>query len=314
MAFMDIERLREYIVLAHRLNFTLAAHDLHLSQPTLSNHIKALESEVESTLIERVPGDIARLTPAGQKFLTMAQTVVKTYNETIEAIKMMTHTITDKIRIRTPRHEFSQPFLEYVHEFEMQHPDVDVILSPWVPEDGYDDVASDRVDFAYVGQGIVTDGVCSDDPAIKLVTFAEQEALVWMDKNDPLAAKDTFTIRDLDGRCIGIPANQKNETWILNDSTLAEEGGIEISFDEKYCDSLEDFVMNKIDDDLFILQQSMAELPVLIIREDRIIRHFTPPLMSRMSLAYTDNNNSPTLTAFVQFMREKYAASKLDQS
>ncbi len=312
---MDIERLREYIVLAHRLNFTLAAHDLHMSQPTLSNHIKALETEVESTLIERVPGDIARLTPAGQKFLTMAQTVVRTYDETIDAIKAMSHTITGKIRIRTPRHEFSHPFLEYAHEFEIQHPDVDVILSPWTADDGYDDVASNRVDFAYVGQGKVIDGICSDDPFIKLVTFAEQEALVWMDKNDPLATKDILTIHDLDGRCIGIPANQKNETWIINDSTLAIEGGIEISFDEKYCDSLEDFVMNKIDsNDLFLVHHSMIELPAFEMREDRIFKSTTPPLIFRMSVAYTDNDDNPALSAFVQFLREKYAANKASEA
>ena len=43
---MKIESLYEYIVLAHYLNFTTAASNLHTSQPNLSKHISELEQSL----------------------------------------------------------------------------------------------------------------------------------------------------------------------------------------------------------------------------------------------------------------------------
>jgi DNA-binding transcriptional LysR family regulator len=43
---MDIEYLREFIILARYLNFTATAEMLHTTQPTLSRHISSIESEV----------------------------------------------------------------------------------------------------------------------------------------------------------------------------------------------------------------------------------------------------------------------------
>ena len=40
---MKIELLREFVALAHYGSFRAASEKLFVSQPTLSNHIKALE-------------------------------------------------------------------------------------------------------------------------------------------------------------------------------------------------------------------------------------------------------------------------------
>ena len=42
---MNISHLREFIELSKRLNFTATAQYMCLTQPALSNHIKALEKE-----------------------------------------------------------------------------------------------------------------------------------------------------------------------------------------------------------------------------------------------------------------------------
>ena len=63
---MYLEFMIEFNVLAECLNFSAAAKELYVSQPTLSKHMAALEEDLGFRLIERQPA--TRLTPAGVEF------------------------------------------------------------------------------------------------------------------------------------------------------------------------------------------------------------------------------------------------------
>lgn len=80
---MQLDVLREYIVLCKHLNFSHAAQELHITQPVLSKHIAALEDELRFKLAER--GRTLRLTPAGESFLLCAQSTVTAFDEGVAA-------------------------------------------------------------------------------------------------------------------------------------------------------------------------------------------------------------------------------------
>ena len=50
---VDLLRIETFIHAAEHLNFSEAARILHLSQPTVSHHIKNLEQELGVTLFQR---------------------------------------------------------------------------------------------------------------------------------------------------------------------------------------------------------------------------------------------------------------------
>lgn len=82
---MDVERLREFLVFARKMNFTTAAAELHMAQPNLSKHIRALENEVGTTLVIRGGlGAANTLTPAGIRFREFAETMVFAYDELVD--------------------------------------------------------------------------------------------------------------------------------------------------------------------------------------------------------------------------------------
>ena len=65
----------EFNVLAECLNFSAAAKELYVSQPTLSKHIISFEKELRLSLFERT-GSAMRLTEAGNALLPFAYKIL----------------------------------------------------------------------------------------------------------------------------------------------------------------------------------------------------------------------------------------------
>ena len=68
---MEMHQLRYMVAVARTKNFSRAAEQCHVSQPSLSQQIQKLESELGGRLFERTKRE-ARLTPAGDVFLHRA--------------------------------------------------------------------------------------------------------------------------------------------------------------------------------------------------------------------------------------------------
>lgn len=72
---LDTHQLNIFLVAAEELNFTKAAQQLHMSQPSVSQHIQSLEHHFNVTLFERT-GRQLTLSDAGLALLPMAREIV----------------------------------------------------------------------------------------------------------------------------------------------------------------------------------------------------------------------------------------------
>ena len=72
---MELYQLRTFAAVAEEGHLTRAAERLHLSQPAVSGHIKALEVELDVRLFDRAATGMV-LTEAGRKLLAHAQQVL----------------------------------------------------------------------------------------------------------------------------------------------------------------------------------------------------------------------------------------------
>lgn len=76
MAALELRHLRYLLAVAEQGNFTRAAEDLHISQPTLSQQIKQLEKTVGVQLLDRT-GRTVRLTDAGAVYTDHARRALR---------------------------------------------------------------------------------------------------------------------------------------------------------------------------------------------------------------------------------------------
>ncbi len=72
---LDSRKLLAFATLSRLGSFTLAAHELHLTQSAVSHAIKSLEQELACRLFDRL-GRRAILTPAGRQLLEHAQKII----------------------------------------------------------------------------------------------------------------------------------------------------------------------------------------------------------------------------------------------
>jgi DNA-binding transcriptional LysR family regulator len=73
---VEFRHLRAVIVLAEQLNFTRAAHILHISQSTLSKQITEIEQQHRFHLFNRDNKKIVELTDSGRIFVEEAQSLL----------------------------------------------------------------------------------------------------------------------------------------------------------------------------------------------------------------------------------------------
>ncbi|MCD6533228.1 MAG: LysR family transcriptional regulator, partial [Deltaproteobacteria bacterium] len=71
---IEMRQIQVFLAVSELLNFSRAAEKIHLTQPTVSGHLKTLEKYLKVQLVER-GGKEVRLTPAGELFHPFAQRI-----------------------------------------------------------------------------------------------------------------------------------------------------------------------------------------------------------------------------------------------
>jgi LysR family cyn operon transcriptional activator len=120
---MLLRHVRYFLAVADHQNFTRAAESLHLSQPTLSQQIKQLETSVGAQLLDR-SGRAVRLTDAGTAYAQHARRALSELEAAERAIRDVEDLASGHLRLAlTPTFT---PYLAgpLVGEFSTRHPGI----------------------------------------------------------------------------------------------------------------------------------------------------------------------------------------------
>ncbi len=83
---LDLHKLNIFLTIARLRSFTRAAERLHMTQPTVSQQLAALEAAIGTPLLERDTRRL-KLTPAGETLLPYAEKMIGMSGEALEAAR-----------------------------------------------------------------------------------------------------------------------------------------------------------------------------------------------------------------------------------
>jgi DNA-binding transcriptional LysR family regulator len=130
---VDIQKIETFLRAAESSSLSEAAKQLHLSQPTVSHHIKTLEQELEVTLFLRSNVGL-QLTDAGRLLLPWARRLMHDTNDLKEMMSSLQGDIVGELRIACSTTAGKYILPQMAARFSQQYPGIHVRILACGPE------------------------------------------------------------------------------------------------------------------------------------------------------------------------------------
>ena len=177
------------------MNFSRAADNLFVSQPTFSYQIKLLEEEVGFTIFERT-GKGAALTPAGAQFVSFLTSMREDLKRAIEQGQNFSAKYKDSISISLMVRQAVFFLPEAMRLFAETDPTVQ-ILPVFQYEGGVESFLRSEVDIVFALKEQTR-----QIPGIHVHELFDSHVYLIAQRDDPLAALNLITEEDLYGRTL----------------------------------------------------------------------------------------------------------------
>ncbi|WP_460003126.1 LysR family transcriptional regulator [Microbacterium xylanilyticum] len=125
---MNLEQLRGFVEIARLGNFTRAAEELHLAQPSLSRQISTLEREFGSELFHRARGHIS-LTAAGEVLLPYARRMLADAASVRREMAEIAGLRRGRVRLGAPPSLCASIVPDVVSSFHQAHPGIELEIT-----------------------------------------------------------------------------------------------------------------------------------------------------------------------------------------
>ena len=204
---LNTQYLREYLVFAEEPNYTAAANRLYMTRPTLVEHIRALEAELECRLVDSDRRNVW-LTPEGKRFVRSARVVLDGWKEVRDEYRCMADNLLAVRIASTNLPWIEDPFYRARRTLQRQFPNARVEL---VLDDG---PASSFAALEARANDIVVVGYKAYMPADRQPSFADasrcfplsdEEVLLLVPEDSRLFGLERICLRDLDGIELMLP-------------------------------------------------------------------------------------------------------------
>lgn len=123
----QLRQLKIFIAAVETLSFTQAAKRVHLSQPSVTEQVRALEEAVGQPLFVRQNNRL-QLTPAGEKLAVRARELLALADDTFREVRDNAAEPTGTIRVAAPQTLCTSILVPQLLHFAATHPDAQVAV------------------------------------------------------------------------------------------------------------------------------------------------------------------------------------------
>ncbi len=187
---MNIEYLREFIILADTGHYQLAADRLYISESTLSKHIKKLEAELKVPLFIRTTRKV-EISKYGKLLLPYAKKIVEAQNDCYDVLLNNIDEESKQINIGSIPAMAQYGITNIVANFIREHPSVKLNIVQAASNELKEMLLSEKIEMAFIREA--THG---KDCFSRIPYAADTMAAILPDKH-PLAAAKTILLSEL---------------------------------------------------------------------------------------------------------------------
>jgi DNA-binding transcriptional LysR family regulator len=287
---VDLRHLRYFLCVAEEMHFGRAAQRLGISQPPLSQQIRALEDELGVRLFDRTSRRV-NLTEAGRLFEPEARQTLAQAGRAAQAARRAHRGEIGYLRLGfTASAPFVRPVAEALHQFRQSHPDVELVLK----ELGRDE------QIALVERGKLDIGIIRgfEAPALPVgMTFEcllEEDVLLAMRQDHPLATRKADpAITDLSGEPLVLYDLTHGAGFNEHFFSLCEKAGFRPTVVHEASSFATLLGLVAAGFGATVLARSLARLHV----DTLVYRQFASPVTSRLWMVHKQDL-SPTACIF----------------
>ena len=188
---MEIYQLKVFLAVARCLNFTEAAESLNLTQPAVSAKIKSLESDLKTSLFNRLGRQI-QLTEVGQYLAKEAKRLVELEADIATKIEKFKQSNFNRITVGCSQ-EIAQNWLpKFIYQYRQKHPEIQTQLEVFDSIELFKKaIEQDNIDLGF--STIITD----DDTELERRKIASVKYGLIVASNSRLAKKNWQTLTDI---------------------------------------------------------------------------------------------------------------------
>lgn len=189
---MNLEQLQSFVEVARVGNFTRAAENLHLAQPSLSRQIAALEQDLGADLFRRARGR-STLTPAGDSLLPLARRMLADAETVRRELGELAGLQRGSVRLGATPTLCVSLVAEVLSTFHADYPGIELHLSEQGSRRLLDELAGGELDLAL----ITTSDAASTERFVVAPLLVEELVVVSSSRLAPLTDRDALSLAEV---------------------------------------------------------------------------------------------------------------------
>jgi DNA-binding transcriptional LysR family regulator len=186
---MDLHQLRVFGAAVKSGGFTRAGEELHLSQSTVSQHIKLLEEELGCPLFLRV-GKRVQVTEAGKVLLQYAERIFRDLKNAEMAVREMNALKRGTVRLGVGPTTLIYRLPPVLGEYKRRFPDIELIVLAGTTEFLLQALRSQHVDLAIVMP-------TGPQAGLTVKPLGREEMVIVINRDHPFARRRTIEPSEL---------------------------------------------------------------------------------------------------------------------